>query len=118
MAQGKNIYERMPSVSIFNELFNRTMSYDSRLVSSLLVTSNEFKGLIEGLESIVDIGGGDGTMAKAIAEAYPNLKCIVFDLPHVVDGLQGNGTNLSYVAGDMFEMVPRAHAVLIKVRIV
>ncbi|XP_056695889.1 trans-resveratrol di-O-methyltransferase isoform X2 [Spinacia oleracea] len=90
MAQGKNIYERMPSVSIFNELFNRTMSYDSRLVSSLLVTSNEFKGLIEGLESIVDIGGGDGTMAKAIAEAYPNLKC------------------------DMFEMVPRAHAVLIK----
>lgn len=114
MAQGKKIYERMPYASKFNELFNQTMSYDSQLISSLLVTSNEFKGLIEGAESLVDVAGGDGTMAKAIAEAYPKLKCTVFDLPHVVDGLQGNGSNLTYLAGDMFEMVPRADVVLLK----
>ncbi|KMT09018.1 hypothetical protein BVRB_6g137240 [Beta vulgaris subsp. vulgaris] len=114
MAQGKNIYERMPNKAKFNELFNQTMANDSRLISSLLLSSNEFKGSIEGIESLVDVGGGVGIMAKAIAEAYPKLNCIVFDLPHVVKGLQGNGRNLTYVAGDMFEAIPRAHAVLLK----
>lgn len=50
-------------------------------------------------ESLVDVGEGDGTMAKAIFEAYPKLNVMVFDLPHVVGMLQGNGGNLTYVSG-------------------
>ncbi|KNA22992.1 hypothetical protein SOVF_028820 [Spinacia oleracea] len=114
IAQGSHLYERMPSVSKFNVFFNQAMASDARLVSALLVTTTEFKGLLEGVGTLVDVGGGDGTLAKAIAEAYPMMNCVVFDLLHVVDGLQGNGRNLTYVAGDMFEVIPRAHAIILK----
>jgi hypothetical protein len=39
----------------------------------------------------------------------------VFDLPHVVDGLQGSD-NLNYVGGDMFKKIPPVDAILLKVK--
>ncbi|CAI0552788.1 unnamed protein product [Linum tenue] len=53
-------------------------------------------------------------MAKAIAEAFPEMTCTVLDLPHVLSGLEDGG-NVKYVAGDMFESIPAADAVLLKV---
>ncbi|KAF2283287.1 hypothetical protein GH714_043657 [Hevea brasiliensis] len=66
-----------------------------------------------GLKSLVDVGGGTGTVVKAIAKEFPQLECIVFDLPHVVAGLQGTN-NLKYVSGSMFEAIPPADAILLK----
>ncbi|KAL8268728.1 hypothetical protein R6Q59_002526 [Mikania micrantha] len=94
-----------------NRFFNEGMASDARLVTSVIL--KDCKGVFEGLDSIVDVGGGTGTVAKAIAESFPDIKCINFDFPHVVDGLIGS-KNLSYVGGDMFEAIPNAHAVLLK----
>ncbi|KAK1425405.1 hypothetical protein QVD17_20757 [Tagetes erecta] len=94
-----------------NRLFNEAMASDARLVMSVVLEHCE--GVFEGLDSIVDVGGGTGTVAKAIAEGFHDIKCICFDLPHVVDGLVGS-KNLSYVGGDMFEIIPNADAVLLK----
>ncbi|KAA8526327.1 hypothetical protein F0562_008470 [Nyssa sinensis] len=71
------------------------------------------KGAFKGLNSLVDVGGGTGTVAKSIADAFPHLNCTVFDLPHVVAGLEGS-KNLNYVAGNMFEAIPPADAILLK----
>ncbi|KAL8268727.1 hypothetical protein R6Q59_002525 [Mikania micrantha] len=95
-----------------NRFFNETMANDSRLVT--IVILEHCKDVFEGLDSIVDVGGGTGTVAKAIAESFPDIRCIHFDLPRVVHGLVGS-KNLSYVGGDMFEIIPHAHAVLLKV---
>ncbi|KAK8992066.1 hypothetical protein V6N11_044958 [Hibiscus sabdariffa] len=54
-------------------------------------------GAFEGLGSLVDVGGGTGTVAKAIADAFPHLNCTVLDLPHVVHGLQGEGGKVMIV---------------------
>jgi hypothetical protein len=64
---------------------------------------------------LVDVGGGIGSIAKVIAKSFPKIECIVFDLPHVVDGLQGS-ENLKYVGGDMFEVIPPAQSILLKVK--
>ncbi|KAJ0642389.1 putative trans-resveratrol di-O-methyltransferase [Helianthus annuus] len=94
-----------------NQFFNEGMASDARLVTSVIL--KDCGGIFEGLDSIVDVGGGSGTVAEAIAKAFPNIRCISFDLPHVVDGL-GGSKNLSFVGGDMFEAIPRADAVLLK----
>ncbi|XP_022874090.1 trans-resveratrol di-O-methyltransferase-like [Olea europaea var. sylvestris] len=94
-----------------NHLFNNAMANDSRLITSVVI--RDCKHVFEGLNSIVDVAGGTGTMAKAIAETFPNLKCTVLDLPHVVAGLKGT-KNLCYVGGDMFETIPNADAILLK----
>ena len=70
--------------------------------------------MFEGLESLVDVGGGTVTVAKAIADVFPDIECTVFDIPYVVAELQGS-ENLKYLGGDMFEEVPPADAVLLKV---
>ncbi|KAI5647952.1 hypothetical protein M9H77_33957 [Catharanthus roseus] len=55
-----------------------------------------------------------GTMAKAISDSFPGLKCTVLDLPHVVRGLEGTSKNVAFVGGDMFKSIPPADAVFLK----
>lgn len=69
-----------------------------------------------GLESLVDVRGGIETAANAIANEFPNLKCTVLDLAQVVADLQGT-ENLIYLGGNMFEAIPPADGVLLKVNL-
>ncbi|WCJ26045.1 O-methyltransferase family protein [Euphorbia peplus] len=85
------------------------MANDSCLVSSILI--DEGKEVFEGLNSLVDVGGGTGTLSKVIAKAFPHIQCTVFDLPYVLGGLH-DIPNLKFVAGSMFEEVPPADAIL------
>jgi len=113
MENGKPFWEYAGSDPRINSLFNDAMASDAQLVTSLV--TEKCKGVFMGLESLVDVGGGTGIMGKAIAKSFPQLECTVFDLPHVVSGLQGND-NLKYVGGDMFEAIPPADAILLKVK--
>ncbi|XP_043690339.1 trans-resveratrol di-O-methyltransferase-like [Telopea speciosissima] len=110
-AHGRNLWDYAGEDNEFNKFFNEAMASDARLVMSVVVT--ECKVVFEGLKSLIDVGGGTGTVAKTIAETFPSLKCSVFDLPHVVATLEGN-ENLNYIKGDMFESIPHADAVLLK----
>ncbi|CDP20220.1 unnamed protein product [Coffea canephora] len=108
---GRSLYDFASHEPRINQFFNKAMASDARLVSS--VVTKDCKHVFEGLNSLVDVGGGTGTLAKAIADAFPSLKCTVLDLPHVVDGLESS-KNLAYVGGNMFEAIPPANAVLMK----
>ncbi|KAK9150367.1 hypothetical protein Syun_008676 [Stephania yunnanensis] len=88
------------------------MAADSIVVSSVFVT--KCKDIFKGLTSVVDVGGGFGIMARVIAETFPHIKCTVLDLPHVVASCKGT-ENLEFVAGDMFQAIPSADALLLKV---
>ncbi|KAJ1412244.1 Winged helix-like DNA-binding domain superfamily [Sesbania bispinosa] len=94
-----------------SNLFNDGMASDGLLVSGVMM--EKCKWVFNGLESLVDVGGGTGSLTKAIAKSFPQMECIVFDLPHVVAGLEGS-ENLKYVGGDMFKAIPSANAILLK----
>ncbi|MCE3214919.1 hypothetical protein HAX54_000265 [Datura stramonium] len=108
---GKPLYEYAGHNAKFNCLFNEATASDARLITSVLI--EHCKGVFEGLKSLVDVAGGTGTVAKAISNEFPELKCSVLDLPHVVEGLEGS-KNLSYIEGDMFKFIPSADAILLK----
>ena len=111
-AHGQTFWDYGGHEPKLNNFFNEAMASDARLVTSMLI--KDCKGVFEGLNSLVDVGGGTGTVAKAIANAFPHLNCTVFDLPHVVAGLEGS-KNLNYLGGDMFKGIPPADAILLKV---
>ncbi|KAK9131991.1 hypothetical protein Scep_011519 [Stephania cephalantha] len=92
-------------------MFNEAMSADSRVISIVLLT--KCKDIFEGLTVLVDVGGGIGVMGRAIAEAFPHIKCSVLDIPRVVTASKGS-ENLKFVAGDMFQVIPSADIVLLK----
>ncbi|KAK7268987.1 hypothetical protein RIF29_21701 [Crotalaria pallida] len=109
-AYGKSIWEFLDKNTQTMSEFNEAMASDAQLLSLAL---KDCSSVFEGLDSIVDVGGGNGTTAKTICEAFPKLKCVVYDLPKVVANLTGTDS-VSYVAGDMFVSIPQADAVLLK----
>ncbi|KAK2632367.1 hypothetical protein EUGRSUZ_L01645 [Eucalyptus grandis] len=111
MVQGMSFWRNAGQEPGLNRLFNDGMASDARLVASMVV--NEHKGVFEGITSLVDVGGGTGTMAKAIANSFPHMECTIFDLPHVVANLEVS-ENVRCVPGDMFEAIPPADAIILK----
>jgi methylase of polypeptide subunit release factors len=93
-------------------LFQTGMIADSRLVMEVVL--KEHSSVFQGVSSLVDAGGGHGAAAASIAKVLPHVKCTVLDLPHVVAGAPISG-NVHFVAGDVFEYIPPADAVLLKV---
>uniref|UniRef100_A0A5B7BY72 Putative trans-resveratrol di-O-methyltransferase n=1 Tax=Davidia involucrata TaxID=16924 RepID=A0A5B7BY72_DAVIN len=110
-AHGRSFWDYNAQEPRLGNFFNEAMASDSRLVTNVLI--KESKEVFKGLTSLVDVGGGTGTMARAIAKTFPHLKCTVFDLPHVIADLQVS-ENLDVVGGDMFESIPPANAILLK----
>ncbi|KAH6775378.1 hypothetical protein C2S52_012939 [Perilla frutescens var. hirtella] len=108
---GREFWEHAAVDKVMNVLFNEAMACDAGFVTSVLTT--QCRGVFQDLKLMVDVGGGTGATAKGIAAAFPGLKCIVMDLPHVVAGLEGS-ENLSYVGGDMFDSIPTADAIFFK----
>ncbi|KAL8505561.1 hypothetical protein ACS0TY_016702 [Phlomoides rotata] len=108
---GRSFWELTGEDARMNKVFNEGMSSDTELLMSVIVKDGG--NVFQELESMVDVGGGTGTMAKAIAHAFPGIKCTVLDLPHVVQGLQGT-PNLKFMEGDMFNAIPSAQAIFLK----
>jgi hypothetical protein len=69
-------------------------------------------GEFAACRSVVDVGGGSGTLLAAVLRAHPHLEGVLFDLPHVVAGAAerlerevGPG-RWRTASGDVFEAVP------------
>ena len=61
-------------------------------------------------ETVVDVGGGNGALLKALLELRPQLRGIVFDLPEADRDEATFGERLTFVAGDFFKEVPSGDA--------
>ncbi|KAM0941838.1 putative trans-resveratrol di-O-methyltransferase [Dioscorea sansibarensis] len=109
---GKRLWDVVDEKPEFNNMFNEGMASDSVLVGDVVMMTS--MDVFKGLKSLVDVGGGTGNMARAIAHAFPGTKCTVLDLPHVIDTLKEDNSLVEFVGGDMFVSVPHAHAALLK----
>ncbi|XP_058100606.1 trans-resveratrol di-O-methyltransferase-like [Magnolia sinica] len=110
-AHGAPIWDRMAKSPDLNDFFNEAMATDARLIIRIVV--KEFSLVFQGVRSLVDVGGGTGAAAVAIANEFPHVKCTVFDLPHVVASVP-KSNNIHVVGGNMFESIPSADAVFLK----
>jgi len=60
-----------------------------------------------GDETVVDVGGGNGSLLVALLRSQPGLRGIVFDLPETVRDEATFPERIEFVAGSFFESVPR-----------
>jgi hypothetical protein len=63
-----------------------------------------------GDETVVDVGGGNGSLLRAFLERHPGMRGIVLDLPETVRDEASFGERLSFVEGSFFESVPPGNA--------
>jgi hypothetical protein len=71
--------------------------------------------------TLMDVGGGHGTLLNVIMQAHPHLRGMLFDLPHVVAGAHaplaaaGLAERCAVVGGSVFDPLPKgADAVMAK----
>ena len=91
-------FERNPEAGA---IFNRAMSSFSGLATNAVVEAYDFTGV----ETLIDIAGGHGRLLTGVLEAYPSMRGVLFDLPHVLEGAS-RFSRCEYVSGDFFVSVP------------
>jgi hypothetical protein len=64
-------------------------------------------------ETVVDVGGGNGSLLTALLERQPGLRGIVFDLPETVRDEAALGDRIRFVEGSFFERVPEGDVYLL-----
>ena len=107
---GENAFKLAHGVSVWDyraqnreegEIFDRAMESSSKLVVRALMDAYDFGRF----GTIVDVGGGNGTLLRALLAEYPELNGVLFDQAHVVEGVD-LGERAQVVAGSFFESVP------------
>lgn len=66
-----------------------------------------------GDETVVDVGGGNGSLLAALVRLQPALRGIVFDLAETVRDEEALGERCTFVEGDFFERVPEGDVYLL-----
>jgi len=94
--------------------FNEYMGFVSRRQLPFLLKCEFWKELSG--KTVVDVGGGLGTVMAAVAQAFPNVKCVCFDMPSVIDGAGEPPIGVTFAKGDMFDgsTIPKTDAIFMK----
>lgn len=95
----------------YNRLFNEGMVCTARITSKAVTAG--YKDGFNKIHSLVDVGGGIGGSLSEIVRAFPHIKGINFDLPHVV-ATAPHYDGITHVGGDMFVKIPEADAIYMK----
>jgi 2,4,7-trihydroxy-1,4-benzoxazin-3-one-glucoside 7-O-methyltransferase len=115
VGQGQCLWKTTKRTAM-GEGFYKTMAADSSLFMHAVLTLSP--AVFQGAASLVDVGGAYGAAAAAVAMAFPHMECTVLDLPHVVAEAPApaDAAGVRFVAGDMFQHIPPADVVLLKVQ--
>ncbi|MET9263826.1 methyltransferase [Amycolatopsis sp. NPDC004079] len=106
-ATGTDVFAFLAANPAEAAVFDRSMTFFASGVARQVAESYDFSGL----GTVADVGGGHGALLTAILESCPDLRGILFDLPHVIDQarekLRGRPVRdrLEPVPGDFFTSV-------------
>jgi O-methyltransferase. len=124
---GKTVPEKLYGLPCFDYLgqnkeigdrFNNAMTGFSATVISAVLDAYDFSCLSG--QTLVDVAGGHGKVLTEILKKYPDVRGVLFDLEHVVEGatsrIQSDGlsTRCSVAHGDFFQSVPSGDAYIMK----
>jgi C-methyltransferase len=108
---GSSIYSYMDADRTAGEIYDRAMEDLARPVGALLSKQYDFSGA----STLVDVGGGNGTLLKGILRAVPAMRGVCLDRKDVCDRARGRmaetiegdlAERLSFTEGDFFAGVP------------
>ncbi|KAG9441601.1 hypothetical protein H6P81_017455 [Aristolochia fimbriata] len=106
-AHGVDVWSYASKDIAHGEHFNNALASVAKTTVRAIL--HESVGVFEGLSTVVDVGGGNGTAMRMLVEKCPWISAINFDTPHVVEAapqIQG----VQHIGGDMFQSVPKADA--------
>lgn len=107
-AFGRSLFEYLKDHPADAAVFNTFMADQTTASIGAILDAFDFTGARE----FVDVGGGRGALVSGVLQAYPALRGILFDLPHVIASatplLQQAGVadRCKTIGGSFFDGVP------------
>nr|CAB3501599.1 unnamed protein product [Digitaria exilis] len=80
-AYGMPLFEHLGSDEASNTLFNQAMAGHTEIITKKLLEL--YRGF-DGVDVLVDVGGGTGSTLRMITARHKNLRGVNYDLPHVI----------------------------------
>jgi SAM-dependent methyltransferase len=120
LATGMRLFERLDRHPDEGALFNRLLAFLTGGECDAVVAATDWTGAT----TVVDVGGGTGTLLGAILARNPWLSGVLLERPQVVEEAraaivaQGLGERCAVVEGDFFAAVPAGADVFILSHIV
>lgn len=110
-AHGVPLFEYLQNHPEEYAIFNEAMTSLSSRENSAIAVAYKFSGI----RTLVDVGGGHGSLLAAILQANPKLRGVLFDLPSVITSAKEDrllkatsiGERCTFEAGNFFEAVPK-----------
>jgi hypothetical protein len=110
-AHGVSLFEYLEKHPEDLKTFGETMTSVSSTENPAIAAAYKFSGI----RTLVDVGGGNGSLLATILKANPKLKGVLFDLPSVSTRAKQNrhvtakgiAERCTLESGDFFEAVPK-----------
>jgi hypothetical protein len=105
---GTEMWEYFATHPPLGHIFDEAMTSFSATEIAGVTASYDFSPF----STLVDVGGGNGSLMAAILKLYPKLRGVLSELPSVIDGAkrlmqtEGLSERCQLVAGDCLEVVP------------
>jgi SAM-dependent methyltransferase len=111
-SHGASLFEHLDRTPADAALYHRAVDAFTRRQARALCDAYDFSKL----GTVVDVGGGLGTVLTELARRFPQLRCVLYDRePVVAQARPLLGESIEAVAGDFFHSVPQpADAYVIK----
>ena len=98
---GEEVFDYFGKNQEAARIFDRAMTSFSGVATKAVLEAYDFSEI----KTLVDIAGGQGRLLHGVLEAYPSMRGVLFDLPHVIESAQRRN-RCDYVTGDFFVSVP------------
>ncbi|KAJ4880614.1 O-methyltransferase family protein [Raphanus sativus] len=109
-AHGMRLFEYIGLNEQFACMFNHAMSGSATMIMKKVLEI--YRGF-EDINTLVDVGGGLGTILNLVTSKYPQIKGINFDLEMVL-AQAPLYPGVEHVSGDMFIEVPKGDAIFME----
>jgi len=113
---GMPVFHYLEKDQSYSQVFNDAMTAFSAPVANAAIEAYDFSVI----GTLVDVAGGHGEVLMSILKAHPNMRGIVADVDHVVEGAKpriasaGLSNRMQAVACDFFQSVPEGDAYIMK----
>jgi hypothetical protein len=105
---GMGAWQYMAQHPEYAKLFDQAMANLTGVFTAAVLASYPFSVI----DTVVDVGGGDGSLLVALLQAHPRMQGVLFELPQVAVKAKkrlaeaGVAERCAVVAGDAFAAVP------------
>lgn len=111
---GRSAFAHMADDPGMLAVFTEAMAEGTRMATPGVVATCD----LSGVQRLVDVGGGNGTLLAAFLKTHPQLHGVLFDTVEGVgdhaEVLRGVGDRVQVVTGDFFVELPEADAYVVK----